>query len=151
MRVLKEEAAQQGRRVTLAVAGCVAQAEGAEIMRRAPVVDLVVGPQSYHRLPDLLAREQRQETGIIETEFPVQDKFAFLPAPSIAKTKSRGVTAFVTAHPNVGSGLSAGALDEAGGTAPTTWIRVGVMLPSDANNTFQGRSASLGLNWHITQ
>jgi hypothetical protein len=64
---------------------------------------------------------------------------------------TKTLTAFVTAHPNVGSGLSAGALDEAGGTAPTTWIRVGVMLPSDANNTFQGRSASLGLNWHITQ
>ena len=53
MRQLKEEAAREGRRVTVAVAGCVAQAEGAEIMRRAPVVDLVVGPQSYHRLPDL--------------------------------------------------------------------------------------------------
>ena len=59
MRALKEEAAREGRRVTVAVAGCVAQAEGAEIIRRAPVVDLVVGPQSYHRLPDLLAREQR--------------------------------------------------------------------------------------------
>jgi tRNA-2-methylthio-N6-dimethylallyladenosine synthase len=96
LRVLKQEAAQQGRRVTVAVAGCVAQAEGQEIIRRAPVVDLVVGPQSYHRLPDLLAREQRQETGIVETEFPLEDKFDFLPAPSVAKTKSRGVTAFVT-------------------------------------------------------
>ena len=60
MRVLKQEAARDGRRVTIAVAGCVAQAEGEEIIRRAPVVDLVVGPQSYHRLPDLLAREQRR-------------------------------------------------------------------------------------------
>jgi tRNA-2-methylthio-N6-dimethylallyladenosine synthase len=92
VRLLKQEAAREGRRVTVAVAGCVAQAEGEEIIRRAPVVDLVVGPQSYHRLPELLAREQR----IVETEFPVEDKFAFLPAPSIAKTKSRGVTAFVT-------------------------------------------------------
>ena len=60
MRVLKEEAARDGRRVTVAVAGCVAQAEGEEIIRRAPVVDLVVGPQSYHRLPELLAREARR-------------------------------------------------------------------------------------------
>jgi tRNA-2-methylthio-N6-dimethylallyladenosine synthase len=96
VRLLKESAAREGRRVTVAVAGCVAQAEGAEIMRRAPVVDLVVGPQSYHRLPDLLARQQRQETGIVETEFPVEDKFMFLPAPSRAATRARGVTAFVT-------------------------------------------------------
>jgi tRNA-2-methylthio-N6-dimethylallyladenosine synthase len=92
VRRLKESAAQDGRRVTVAVAGCVAQAEGHEIIRRAPVVDLVVGPQSYHRLPDLLAREQR----VVETEFPVEDKFSFLPAPSKAATRARGVTAFVT-------------------------------------------------------
>jgi tRNA-2-methylthio-N6-dimethylallyladenosine synthase len=92
VRVLKQEAARDGRRVTVAVAGCVAQAEGAEIIRRAPVVDLVVGPQSYHRLPDMLARGGR----VVETEFPVEDKFDALPAPSVAKTKSRGVTAFVT-------------------------------------------------------
>ncbi len=96
VRVLKQEAAQQGRHVTVAVAGCVAQAEGQEIIRRAPVVDLVVGPQSYHRLPDMLARGERLRHGIVETEFPVEDKFDHLPAPSIAKTKSRGVTAFVT-------------------------------------------------------
>src|SRR5205807_8341237 len=63
IRKLKDSAAREGRRVTVAVAGCVAQAEGQEIIRRAPVVDLVVGPQSYHRLPDLLARERRQEKG----------------------------------------------------------------------------------------
>ena len=56
MRVLKQAAARQGRRLTIAVAGCVAQAEGEEIIRRAPAVDVVVGPQSYHRLPALLAR-----------------------------------------------------------------------------------------------
>src|SRR5436189_542822 len=92
LRVLKANAAREGRRVTVAVAGCVAQAEGAEIIRRAPVVDLVVGPQSYHRLPDLLARGDR----VVETEFPVEDKFSFLPAPSKAATRARGVTAFVT-------------------------------------------------------
>ena len=92
VRQLKEDAANDGRRVTVAVAGCVAQAEGAEIIRRAPVVDLVIGPQSYHRLPDLLARSERA----VETEFPVEDKFDFLPAPSKAATRARGVTAFVT-------------------------------------------------------
>src|ERR1044072_1843903 len=55
LRVMKQDAARDGRRVTVAVAGCVAQAEGAEIIRPAPVVALVVGPQSYHRLPELLA------------------------------------------------------------------------------------------------
>src|SRR5947208_3293748 len=92
VRQVKEGAARDGRRVTVAVAGCVAQAEGQEIIRRAPVVDLVVGPQNYHRLPDLLAREQR----VVETEFPLEDKFNFLPAPSKAATRARGVTAFVT-------------------------------------------------------
>jgi tRNA-2-methylthio-N6-dimethylallyladenosine synthase len=92
VRQIKEGAARDGRSVTVAVAGCVAQAEGEEIIRRAPVVDLVVGPQSYHKLPDLLAREDRA----VETEFPVEDKFDFLPAPSKAATRARGVTAFVT-------------------------------------------------------
>jgi len=92
LRVLKQEAAREGRRVTVAVAGCVAQAEGAEIMRRAGAVDLVVGPQSYHRLPELLARGER----IVETEFPLEDKFTHLPPPTRAATRARGVTAFVT-------------------------------------------------------
>src|SRR5947209_12650029 len=92
LRVMKQEAALQGRDIKVAVAGCVAQAEGQEIIRRAPVVDLVVGPQSYHRLPALLAREQR----VVEAEFPVEDKFNFLPAPSKAATRARGITAFVT-------------------------------------------------------
>ena len=99
VRALKESAARDGRRVTVAVAGCVAQAEGQEILRRAPAVDLVVGPQSYHRLPDLLARAERQDRHqerIVETEFPVEDKFAYLPAPTKAATRARGVTAFVT-------------------------------------------------------
>src|SRR5438128_2738464 len=56
VRALKQAAARDGRRVVVAVAGCVGQAEGEEIIRRAPAVDLVVGPQSYHRLPALLAR-----------------------------------------------------------------------------------------------
>jgi tRNA-2-methylthio-N6-dimethylallyladenosine synthase len=95
MRVLKQAAARDGRRVVIAVAGCVAQAEGEEIIRRAPAVDLVVGPQSYHRLPALLARVERGE-GVVDTEFPVEDKFDLLAPPSRAATRARGVSAFVT-------------------------------------------------------
>ena len=64
LRLLKQAASRAGRRVMIAVAGCVAQAEGAEIIRRAPAVDLVFGPQSYHRLPSLLARVAGGETPI---------------------------------------------------------------------------------------
>ena len=70
------------------VAGCVAQAEGAEILRRAPVVDLVVGPQSYHRLPEMVAAGGRQ----IDTDFPVEDKFTLLPERKVL----RGPAAFLT-------------------------------------------------------
>jgi tRNA-2-methylthio-N6-dimethylallyladenosine synthase len=94
MRALKEEAAREGRRVTIAVAGCVAQAEGREIVRRAPAVDLVVGPQSYHRLPEMLARAEQEK--VIDTEFPVEDKFLHLAAPARAAIRRRGVSAFIT-------------------------------------------------------
>src|ERR1700754_3959813 len=80
LRVLKQEAAEQDRRLTIAVAGCVAQAEGAEILRRAPAVDLVVGSQSYHKLPDLIARAVNDP--VVETEFPVEDKFDHLAPPT---------------------------------------------------------------------
>jgi tRNA-2-methylthio-N6-dimethylallyladenosine synthase len=92
---LKSAAAREGRRLTIAVAGCVAQAEGEEIIRRAPAVDLVVGPQSYHRLPELLARAER-EGAVVDTEFPVEDKFDVLKAPSREAIRARGVSAFVT-------------------------------------------------------
>src|SRR3982075_199117 len=59
LRVIKDEAAREGRKMKIVVAGCVAQAEGNEIIRRAPTVDVVVGPQSYHHLPELLARAKR--------------------------------------------------------------------------------------------
>jgi tRNA-2-methylthio-N6-dimethylallyladenosine synthase len=94
LRKIKEEAARDGRRVLVAVAGCVAQAEGEEIIRRAPAVDLVVGPQSYHRLPALVA--QAADRRVVDTEFPVEDKFDFLAPPSREKMRSRGVSAFVT-------------------------------------------------------
>ncbi len=95
IRRLKEDAARNGRKVIVAVAGCVAQAEGEEIIRRAPVVDLVLGPQNYHRLPDLVARAARGGK-VVDTEFPVEDKFAHLAPASRAATRARGVTAFVT-------------------------------------------------------
>ncbi len=95
VRRLKEAAAAEGRRVVIAVAGCVAQAEGEEIIRRAPAVDLVFGPQSYHRLPQLLARAER-EGKAVDTEFPLDDKFDHLAAPSPATIRARGVSAFVT-------------------------------------------------------
>ncbi len=92
---LRKAKQEEGRDTMIAVAGCVAQAEGAEILRRTPVVDLVVGPQSYHRLPELLAQAK---AGLrpVDTEFPTEDKFDHLPAPSAAVTRSRGPTAFVT-------------------------------------------------------
>ncbi|MGD9846305.1 MAG: radical SAM protein, partial [Variibacter sp.] len=94
IRVLKDAAAREGRRVTVGVTGCVAQAEGAEIVARAPTVDLVVGPQSYHRLPSIL--KQSAKGAVIDTEFAAEDKFDFLAPPSRAATRARGVTAFVT-------------------------------------------------------
>jgi tRNA-2-methylthio-N6-dimethylallyladenosine synthase len=95
MRRMKEAAATEGRRLVIAVAGCVAQAEGEEIIRRAPAVDLVFGPQSYHRLPELLARTERGDKPV-DTEFPLGDKFEHLAAPSVAAIRNRGVSAFVT-------------------------------------------------------
>ena len=95
LRVMKEEAARSGRQVNIAVAGCVAQAEGEEIIRRAPVVDVVVGPQSYHHLPQLLAKAKRDGRAL-ETEFPIEDKFGLLPPPKPEAIRARGVSAFVT-------------------------------------------------------
>ena len=80
--------------LTIAVAGCVAQAEGAEMLRRAPIVDLVVGPQSYHRLPELLAQIGGAEAGgrRIATDFPVDSKFDHLPEAA----SPVGASAFLT-------------------------------------------------------
>ena len=95
VRVMKDAAAAAGRNVVVAVAGCVAQAEGEEIIRRAPAVDLVFGPQSYHRLPELLARAARDGKAV-DTEFSADDKFDQLAQPSTAAIRARGVSAFVT-------------------------------------------------------
>jgi tRNA-2-methylthio-N6-dimethylallyladenosine synthase len=95
IRVLKDQAAAQGRPMMIAVAGCVAQAEGREIIRRAGVVDLVVGSQNYHRLPEMIARAAKGEK-VVDTDFPVEDKFARLAAPQREATRRRGVSSFVT-------------------------------------------------------
>ncbi|KQZ93579.1 tRNA (N6-isopentenyl adenosine(37)-C2)-methylthiotransferase MiaB [Agrobacterium cavarae] len=92
MKKLREE---EGREFVIGVAGCVAQAEGEEILRRAPAVDVVIGPQTYHRLPQALARVRDGER-VIETDYAVEDKFEHLPVAEKAKLRSRGVTAFLT-------------------------------------------------------
>jgi tRNA-2-methylthio-N6-dimethylallyladenosine synthase len=76
LRELKQES---GGVLRIAVAGCVAQAEGEEIMRREPAVDMVVGPQSYHRLPEMIARLSRKTGDVLETDFAVEEKFDALP------------------------------------------------------------------------
>lgn len=92
LRRLKEARAARGHRMILAVAGCVAQAEGAEILARAPSVDIIVGPQTYHRLPELIARASRAAGAVIDTEFPAEEKFDFLPESATPQ----GLTAFLT-------------------------------------------------------
>ena len=92
LRDTKAERRAAGGDLTIAVAGCVAQAEGAEIVRRQPAVDIVVGPQAYHRLPELLAEAERKAAirragkrlpgaGVLDTDFPADSKFDHLPAP----------------------------------------------------------------------
>jgi tRNA-2-methylthio-N6-dimethylallyladenosine synthase len=92
---LKKQRKARGEDLMVAVAGCVAQAEGDEIIRRAPVVDVVIGPQTYHRLPGALARARNGES-VVETEFPSEDKFDGLPAASAGTIRTRGVSAFLT-------------------------------------------------------
>ena len=93
LRDLKDARADRGVETIVGVAGCVAQAEGAEIIRRAKVVDLVIGPQTYHRLPDAIRRVRSGER-VIETDYAVEDKFEHLPA--VSTTARRGVAAFLT-------------------------------------------------------
>jgi len=92
IRALRDRRRDAGKGETLiAVAGCVAQAEGEEILRRAPTVDIVVGSQSYHRLPELVSRAGRGEK-VVETDFPEEDKFVRLPA----RANTRRPSAFLT-------------------------------------------------------
>jgi tRNA-2-methylthio-N6-dimethylallyladenosine synthase len=95
IREMKEAAARDGRRMMIAVAGCVAQAEGKEIIRRTGAVDLVVGSQNYHRLPEMIARAGTGDK-VVDTEFPIEDKFDILAAPKRDAITKRGISAFVT-------------------------------------------------------
>ena len=95
IRELKRERRAAGRDTTVVVAGCVAQAEGDEIMRRERAVDVVVGPQGYHRLPGLLA-EAAGGGRPIDTAFELEGKFAALPAPTRRAIRARGASAFLT-------------------------------------------------------
>ena len=92
LRAIKQARAQAGQGTILAVAGCVAQAEGKELLARAPFVDIVLGPQTYHRLPEMVARASRAAGHVIDTDFPAEAKFDHLPDT----TAPQGVTAFLT-------------------------------------------------------
>ncbi len=91
LKQMKAAKAKDGGKMLLAVAGCVAQAEGEEIVARAPQVDMVVGPQSYHRLPEMIARAARAGGHALETDFPALEKFDSLEPP-----QSSGISAFLT-------------------------------------------------------
>jgi tRNA-2-methylthio-N6-dimethylallyladenosine synthase len=91
LRQIKQDRADRGEETLLAVAGCVAQASGEEIITRAPYVDIVLGPQTYHRLPEMVARASRAGGAVLETDFPVEAKFDHLPAP-----RADGLTAFLS-------------------------------------------------------
>ncbi len=90
IRRLQHARHRQGGRMIVAVGGCVAQAEGAEILERAPFVDIVFGPQAYHRLPEMVARAAAER--VLDTSFPAEPKFDYLPETSAAP----GVSAFLT-------------------------------------------------------
>ncbi|MDG3440326.1 tRNA (N6-isopentenyl adenosine(37)-C2)-methylthiotransferase MiaB [Nitrospirillum amazonense] len=93
LRLQQQEKAAAGERMIIAVAGCVAQAEGAEIMARAPHVDMVFGPQTYHQLPEMVTRAVRGAGGVINTDFPVESKFDLLPGEGATP---QGPSAFVS-------------------------------------------------------
>jgi tRNA-2-methylthio-N6-dimethylallyladenosine synthase len=91
LKALQRCRAEEGGRMILAVAGCVAQAEGEEILRRAPFVDIVLGPQTYHRLPEMVARASRAGGAVLDTEFPEEAKFDHLP-----DSRAEGASAFLS-------------------------------------------------------
>ncbi|OUI88796.1 (dimethylallyl)adenosine tRNA methylthiotransferase [Acetobacter sp. DmW_043] len=95
LRNIKNTREAEGKQTVIAVAGCVAQAEGQEILSRAPYVDIVMGPQTYHRLPEMVARAARAGGAVIETDFPAEQKFDFLP-DSAAPQTAGNLTAFLT-------------------------------------------------------
>lgn len=103
LRLIREERAARlgaGAGPMIAVGGCVAQAEGKELLRRAPFVDIAFGPQTYHRLPEMVERAQREGGGVSDRNFPVEPKFDYLPeavgdaAPSAFLTVQEGCDKF---------------------------------------------------------
>ena len=98
LRKIKAARAEEGQQTVIAVAGCVAQAEGEEMLRRAPYVDIVLGPQTYHRLPEMVARAHRASMAgghagfLLDTDFPIESKFDHLPP----KRTESGVSAFLS-------------------------------------------------------
>ena len=97
LRIVKDERAQSGKDMMIAVGGCVAQAEGAEIIKQAPYVSMVFGPQAYHKLPEMIAKTTRERDvkdgkkkniGVVNTDFPVESKFDFLPQPTSSTISS---------------------------------------------------------------
>ena len=96
MNKIKTRKKNHGSNMILAVAGCVAQAEGDEILRRAPFVDLVFGPQAYHKLPEMIARVSRATGAVLNTDFPAQVKFDHLPEVMLGSGVVEGSSAFLT-------------------------------------------------------
>jgi len=94
--LVKTRREQDGEGLIIAVAGCVAQAEGEEILRRAPYVDMVFGPQTYHNLPHMVARLTRSSGAVLDTDFPAEAKFDHLPELSADSGALDGASAFLT-------------------------------------------------------
>ena len=157
LRKLKSAKAQDGGRMILAVAGCVAQAEGAEILERAPYVDMVFGPQTYHRLPEMVARASRKGDVVMDTDFPPESKFDHLPDEQPSSQTHR-TAAFLTVQEGCdkfctycvvpytrGAEYSrppADILDEAGRLAGSG-VREITLLGQNVNN-YQGDGKGLG-------
>jgi tRNA-2-methylthio-N6-dimethylallyladenosine synthase len=93
LRQLRARRRAQGADMLIGVAGCVAQAEGHAMLERAPFVDIVVGPQAYHRLPEILHRRARAQDSVLDTDFPLESKFDLLPEELAAPP---GISAFLT-------------------------------------------------------
>ena len=93
LRQVRERRRACGAEMMIGVAGCVAQAEGQEMLERAPFVDIVVGPQAYHRLPELLHRRARATDSVLDTDFPPESKFDRLPEEMATPP---GISAFLT-------------------------------------------------------
>lgn len=92
IRAEKDKLAKEGKRMILAVGGCVGQAQGAEIMARAPYVDMVFGPQTFHRLPQMIERVKRGERSVVDIDFPVVEKFDALAKPNVHNSPSAFVS-----------------------------------------------------------